>query len=294
MSKPDASIPFRDRLREGCLVGDGAMGTMLQAAGLPLGEAPERWNRERPEAVAAVHRAYRAAGAEVLQTNSFGGTRPRLEACGLAGELEAVNRAAVELARAAADGAAYVAGCVGPTGLRLAPGEPLALLQEAFAEQIGVLVAAGVDLILIETMWDVREAMAAVTAARAASALPLLVTLTFDRHGRLPDGTTAAEAAAAVAAAGADGVGANCCEGPESLLPALAAMRFACPDLLLVAQPSAGLPVRENSRLTYPVAPDAFGACAARLAPLARLLGGCCGTTPAHIAAVGRALARGD
>jgi 5-methyltetrahydrofolate--homocysteine methyltransferase len=259
------------------------MGTMLMAAGLPAGEPPERWNLERPEAVTSVHRAYRAAGARVLQTNSFGGSWPRLAPFGLSDQVEPINRAAVALAREAAGAEAFVAGTVGPTGLRMAAGEGADRFQESFAEQIAALLDAGVDLLLIETMVDPVEAVAAVGAARALTEIPVVVTFTFDRYGRTPSGATPEEAAAAALAAGADGTGANCCEGPESLLAPLRAMRAAFPETPLVAQPSAGLPTSVGGGLHYPLGPAEWAAGARRLLSHAAWIGGCCGTTPEYM-----------
>jgi 5-methyltetrahydrofolate--homocysteine methyltransferase len=273
----------RDLLRRGGIVGDGAMGTRLMAAGLPPGEPPERWNRERPEAVAAVHRAYRAAGAVVLQTNTFGATRSRLAPFGLAREMEAINRAAVELAREAAGEGALVAGTVGPTGLRPVSGEEWERLREEFAEQVAALLAAGVDLLLVETICDPREGATAASTARSLTDRPVLVTFTFDRRGRTPSGASPEETAAAVLNAGADGAGANCGEGPQSLLLPLTRMRAAFPGVPLVAQPSAGLPTPGPAGPRYPLGPQEWAAEARRLAGLAAWLGGCCGTTPEYL-----------
>jgi 5-methyltetrahydrofolate--homocysteine methyltransferase len=277
-------IPFRERLKQGGIVGDGAMGTMLQQAGLPLGACPEAWNLTRPAAVAAVHRAYCEAGAQIVQTNSFGGTRARLATCGLADQVAAINRAAVALARDAVRETTYVAGTIGPTGLSCESGQAEVPWQELFAEQIEALAAAGVDLFLVETMSDPREAAAAIAAARAAGSLPVLATMTFDASGRTLRGATPVEAAEGMVAAGADGLGANCGEGPASLYPVIAAMRAAFPALPLVVQPNAGLPsVGAGGRLTYPIDAVTFAQWADRFASLAGLVGGCCGTTPEYI-----------
>jgi methionine synthase I (cobalamin-dependent) len=276
-------IPFRERLTQGGILGDGAMGTMLQQAGLPLGASAEAWNLSHPAAVVAVHRAYREAGAEIVQTNSFGGTRARLAVCGLEEQVAAVNRAAVALAREAVGETAYVAGTVGPTGVSLGPGQEEPPWQELFTEQIDALAETGVDLFLIETIVDPREASAAIAAARRAGSVPVLATVTFDAGGKTLWGATAVDAARALVEAGAEAVGANCGEGPAALYPVIAAMRAALPKLPLVVQPNAGLPTVARGRPCYPIDAATFGHWAARLAPLAQIVGGCCGTTPEHI-----------
>jgi 5-methyltetrahydrofolate--homocysteine methyltransferase len=305
-------------LKAGPRVGDGAMGTMLQQAGLALDGCPESWNLEWPERVSAVHLDYRDAGAEVLQTNSFGGNWFRLRHVGLAERMVEVNRAAVRLAReAAGNGGPLVAGCVGPTGGRLAFPAPArdtpALCDrvtaphlfpltpeeaaEAFAAQAAVLDAAGVDLLLIETMTDVAEAQVAVRAARAVTALPVVATMTFGRDGRTMAGGDPAErvparrAGVLLAEAGAAAVGANCGEGPAALLPVIERLRAALPALPLVAQPSAGLPRWVRGRPVYDVDPATMAIWACRLVEAgADLVGGCCGSTPDHIRAIRAAL----
>jgi 5-methyltetrahydrofolate--homocysteine methyltransferase len=303
------------------------MGTMLQQAGLPVGASPEAWNLERPEAVLAVHRAYREAGAEILQTNTFGATRTRLAACGLADRVAEVNRAAVTLAREAAAGRAYVAGTIGPAGrpntavlgevgarcpvpgARRGTGanrSPMSCLvrraghrapgtghcrRHRYTEQVEALLEAGVDLFIVETICDPHEGAAAVEAIRSVSDLPILATLTVDPAGRTLTGAVPEDAAALLLDAGADGIGANCSHGPASLDPVLAALRAAFPGVPLVAQPNAGLPAIVNGRPTYSLTPEAFAAWAARTFALAPVLGGCCGTTPAHMAAAAVALA---
>jgi 5-methyltetrahydrofolate--homocysteine methyltransferase len=283
-------IPFRERLTQGGIVGDGAMGTMLQQAGLPLGASPEAWNLSHPAAVVAVHRAYREAGAEIAQTNSFGGTRARLAICGLEEQVAAVNRAAVALAREAVGETAYVAGTVGPTGVSRGPGHEEPPWHELFTEQIDALAEAGVDLFLIETIVDPREASAAIAAARRARSVPVLATVTVDAAGKTLWGATDVDAARALVDAGADAVGANCGEGPAALYPVIAAMRAAFPELPLVVQPNAGLPTMASGRACYPIDAATFGHWAARFAPLAQIVGGCCGTTPEHIKVVATAV----
>jgi 5-methyltetrahydrofolate--homocysteine methyltransferase len=273
------------------------MGTLLFEAGLASGESPERWNVERPDVVRDVHRAYAAAGSRVLLTNTFGGNRFRLALHGLESRAAELNRAgarlAVDAARAAGPGV-VVAGDVGPSGGILAPLGDLARddVVAGFAEQAAALLAGGVDLLWIETMSALEEVEAALEGARrGAPGLPVVVTMSFDTHGRTMMGVSPAEAAAKLGALGAAAVGGNCGLGPAELLPAIAAMRDAAPDAVLVAKPNAGLPVLEDGRAVYGGSPDEMAAYAPRLvAAGARVVGGCCGSTPAHLRAMAAAL----
>jgi 5-methyltetrahydrofolate--homocysteine methyltransferase len=290
-------------LKSGPRVGDGAMGTMLQRAGLPLEGCPEAWNLERPGEVRAVHAAYREAGAELLQTNSFGGNWFRLGRVGLGDRVAEVNAAAVRLAReAGGPEGPRIAGTIGPvvawresggTLSRAAASSPLVPLEEALAEQSGALAAAGVDLFLIETMPELAEALMALKAARTQALLPVVVTLAFGRDGRTVAGGEPPEVAALLVEAGAAAVGANC-GAPTELLPVIRQMRAALPEIPLVVQPSAGLPRLVDGQPVYEIGPGAMGVWARRLVEAgADLVGGCCGTTPAHIRAIREALHAG-
>jgi 5-methyltetrahydrofolate--homocysteine methyltransferase len=276
---------------------DGGMGTLLQDCGLEDGAPGELWNLENPEAIRAAHTAYAEAGARMLTTNTFGGTRPRLDMHGLGDRLAEVNRSAARLARSVADEhGLLVAGDLGPTGELLAPlgalsGEDA---QALFAEQLVALVEGGIDLVLVETLSDLGEADAALAAAReVAPDLPVIVTMSFDTNVRTMMGVRPAEAVAHLAAAGADAVGANCGRGPEEMELIAAQMVAARPDgLLLVAQSNAGLPQVVGDHFEYDATPDVLAAHAARLSELGiDLVGACCGSTPAHIAAIRAAFA---
>jgi 5-methyltetrahydrofolate--homocysteine methyltransferase len=270
---------------------------MLFEAGLTSGDSPEQWNVDRPDVVRDVHRAYAAAGARILLTNTFGGNRLRLALHGLesrAGELNTAGaRLAVEAARAAGPGV-VVAGDIGPSGGILAPLGDLARddAVAAVAEQAAALRSGGADLLWIETMSALEEVEAALEGVRrAAPGLPVVVTMSFDTHGRTMMGVSPAEAASKLAALGAAAVGGNCGLGPAELLPAVAAMRDAAPDAVLVAKPNAGLPVLEDGRAVYRGSPAEMAEHAPRLvAAGARIVGGCCGSTPAHLRAIARAL----
>lgn len=270
------------------LVGDGAMGTMLQAANLPAGLMPEVWNAENPEAVRGVHRAYLAAGAQILTTNTFGGSRLRLAEAGLAERTVQLNRLGAALACDVAGEAAWVAGSVGPTGKIMEPYGDLAVerAEEVFAEQVRALVEGGVDLIKIETQHDVEEACAAVRAARSVTQLPILCSFTFNVKGRTMMGLRAADAALRAAEAGANVVGANCGDGPEAVRVALEAMHAAS-DLPLLAQANAGIPQSEGGVTIWDVTPEEMAGHARIYLELgARIVGGCCGTNPEFIAAI--------
>jgi 5-methyltetrahydrofolate--homocysteine methyltransferase len=278
---------------------DGAMGTMVQAAGLEAGGAAELWNVERPQDVTAIHTGYLRAGSRIVTTNTFGGTRPRLDMYGLGDRVVELNRSGAALARQAAlPFDALVAGDIGPTGELL---EPLGALsrhaaQELFAEQLRGLLLGGIDVVLIETMSDLAEAEAAVLAASSvAPDLPVLVTFSFDTNLRTMMGVTPAEAVAAMTALGVTAVGANCGRGPEELEAVMAQMAEARTEgLLLVAQSNAGLPHLVGDHFEYDAPPAAMAAHAARLEALGvELIGACCGSTPDHLRAMAAALSHG-
>ena len=284
----------------GAVVVDGGMGTLLQERGIEAGVAGELWNVERPDDVRAIHRAYAEAGARVLTTNTFGGTRPRLDMHGLGDRVHEINAAAARLAREVADGHdVLVAGDLGPTGELMAPlgtMEP-ADAQALFAEQLEGLAEGGIDLVLIETMSDLAEVEAAVAAARSVVPdLPVLATLSFDTNLRTMMGVRPGDAVRRLAEVGVTAVGANCGRGPSEMREIAAEMAQARPDgLLLVAQSNAGLPQVVGDHFEYDATPDDLAAHALELHELGiDLVGACCGSTPAHTAAISAALsARG-
>ena len=278
--------PLRGRLF------DGGMGTLLQDRGLEGGDAGERWNVDNPAAVRAAHQEYARAGATVLTTNTFGGTRPRLDMHGLGERVHELNAAAAREARTVADDhGLLVAGDLGPTGELM---DPLGTQTEAdaqalFAEQLEGLVEGGIDVVLIETMSDLSEVRAAVAAAQqVAPTLPVLVTMSFDTNLRTMMGVTPAAAVAEIGALGVAAVGANCGRGPEEMEQIMAAMVAVRPEgLLLVAQSNAGLPQVVGDHFEYDASPADLAAHAVRLRELGvDLVGACCGSTPAHIAAM--------
>ncbi len=292
--------PIRDRLQDrGFLLLDGGMGTLLMAAGLPSGQAPEGWNITHPDRIEAVHREYLRAGSDLILTNSFGGNPFRLKGHGLDDRVVAVNEAAAVIARQATGGAGHevlVAGSMGPSGEMM---EPLGLLtpevaRKGFALQAEGLAEGGVDLLWIETMGDLREAVAALEGAREVTDLPLVATMSFDAGGRTMMGVTPEEALAHLLPLGVVAVGANCGSGiqdTEEVIRRMAALDEGVP---LVSKSNAGKPVWEDGALVYDGTPEVMAAHARRVQALgARLVGGCCGTTPEHLRAMGVAL-RGD
>ena len=279
------------RLKSGrVIVADGAMGTMLQDAGLPVGGSPEAWLLENPDPVRGVHSAYVEAGAELILTCTFGGTRTRLEQPGLAERVAEVNRRAVEIAREAAGSDVYVAGDIGPLGEFLAPLGALAYEQavDIFAEQAAALAEAGVDVLYIETMSALDEVQAAVEGAqRAESGLPIFATLSFDSHGRTNMGVRPEQAAETLLAMGVDALGANCGATLEMTEGAVTKMREVAPDAILIVKPNAGMPRMVGREVVYDAAPEDMAEYARKFIALGALVvGGCCGSTPAHIAAI--------
>jgi 5-methyltetrahydrofolate--homocysteine methyltransferase len=275
---------------------DGGMGTLLQERGLDDGGCGELWNVEYPDQVAAIHEEYAAAGATILTTNTFGGTRPRLAMNGLEDRVVELSRAGALLAREVADRhGTLVAGGLGPTGELMAPLGTLSPsdTRAIFAEQLEGLLAGGIDLVLIETMSDLSEVEAAVAAARqCAPDLPIVTTLSFDTNLRTMMGVTPAAAVDSLAAQGVDGVGANCGRGPDEM-EAIAAQLVAArvDDVLLVAQTNAGLPQLVGDHFEYDAPPQALATHALHLRELGiDLIGACCGSNPGHTAAMRAAL----
>lgn len=271
------------------LIFDGAMGTSLQNMGLRTGELPELYNLQQPELVKKIHRAFLEAGADVISTNTFQANREKLAASGC--RVEEVIEAAVSLAREA--GAGLIALAMGPLPGMLRPVGETSFVQayELYRQQVLAGVRAGADLILIETQADIYQAKAAVLAAKENSSLPVFCTLTFQEDGRTFLGTDPRTAVHILEGLGVDCLGANCSLGPQELLPILAEMADYSRVPLLV-QANAGLPRLQAGETVFPVGPEDFAACARKFADLGvAAIGGCCGTTPAHIKAVKACLA---
>ena len=290
---------FRARVDAGeTLCGDGAWGTQLMARGLKPGDAFEALNLERPEVLAEIAAAYVEAGADLITTNTFGGSPLNLAGHGLAEKTEALNRAAVDAIESVAAGRAFVSGSVGPTGRILTPygdTEP-EVVAEGFSRQIGALIEAGADLICIETMMDLGEARLAVEAARrCSSSIPVVATMTFNATPRgffTTMGTTVEQACRALVEAGANLVGSNCGNGIAAMVEL--AREFAAHATVPVAiQSNAGMPEDRGGELYYPEGPDDTAARVGELMDLGvAVIGGCCGTGPDHIRAVRAAIDR--
>jgi 5-methyltetrahydrofolate--homocysteine methyltransferase len=285
---------FRERLATGeVILADGAMGTMLQAAGLEKGHAPEELNLTDADKVLAVHRGYVEAGSEIILTNSFGGNKYRLGKYGLGAQVYDLNRTAAQIARGA--GALFVAGSMGPTGEFFAPLGTLTPegAREAFAEQARGLADGGVDLLVIETMSDLKEVEAAVQGARQNTDLPLVCTMTFQQKLHTVMGVNAASAAEALAGWDTVAIGANCGTGAEEVEKVLEQMKEAVPDALLVAKANAGVPRLVKGRTEYDATPEVMAEYAGRCAQMGvTIIGACCGSTPEHIAAMAEALGK--
>ncbi len=293
--RTDSGLDFPARLRTRVLVCDGAIGTMLHAAGVSLDLSLPELSVSRPELVRAVHGAYLAAGAEIIETNSFGASRLRLARHGLEARVAEINLAAAEAARAAVAASArpaLVAGSVGPVTPAGFHGRlPAETLYDAFREQIAALHAGAVDLLMLETFGGLGELLEAIAAAGAAApGTPVVAEMTFLEDGHTPGGETPAEVGARLDALGLAAIGANCTLGPQGLLAVLRELG-AHTSLPLAAQPNAGAPTFADGRFHYTADPPYFARHARRYVELgAALVGGCCGTTPAHVEAVAAAV----
>ena len=292
-----------ERVRAGeTLVFDGGYGTMLFAAGLLNGACPELWNDTHADVVRAIHRGYFEAGSDIVETNTFGGTRLKLNEYQLGDRTRELNVKGARLARAAAPAEAYVAGSIGPTSRLPAEYEPLGDTTDAeyvatFTEQAEALAEGGVDLFAVETMMFPQEATAAIRACKAATGLPVMATMFFqfeEMHDRDRTmwGESPAEVARNLLAAGADVVGMNCGRGPDRAIAIIREMRKVT-DAPLVAYPNAGLPVTTGDTVTYELGPDEM----AREYPALRdagcnIVGACCGSNPDHIRRIAEVVRR--
>jgi homocysteine S-methyltransferase len=286
--------PFLEALDERVLVCDGAMGTLLYAQGVFVNRSFDSLNLSDPSRVRAVHEAYVRAGADVLETNTFGANRVKLRAFGLGNSLRDINLEGARLARDAAGGSAYVAGAVGPLGLRIEPWgrTPREKALEYFREQARALVEGGVDLFILETFRDVNEICAAVTAVRSVCSLPIVAQMTVEDDGNSLDGTPPEQFAPALRESGADVVGLNCSIGPAHMLETLERMSLVTASHLS-AQPNAGQPRELDGRTIYLTSPEYMASYARRFVERrVRLVGGCCGTTPAHVEQIRAAMSR--
>lgn len=287
---------LNELLSKGTLLADGAMGTMLHARGIGFDQCFDELNLTNPTVVADLHKAYIDAGAQLILTNTFGANRYKLARHGLDDKIADINKAGVELARRVVDASfkdVLIAGVVGPLGVHIAPFGRVQPEQarQAFAEQIGALAEAGADVIVIETMSDLYEVQEAVKAARRVCSLPVVASVTFTRDDRTILGDNPSKAARMLVETGADVIGVNCSGGPAQLLRLFKQMRQAEPGARFWIKPNAGWPEEVGGRIMYPADPGYFGDYALAFCEAgAHIIGGCCGTTPHHIAAMRAAL----
>ncbi|MEY4100823.1 MAG: hypothetical protein RLZZ567_65 [Actinomycetota bacterium] len=286
-----------EALDKGILISDGAMGTMLQGKGLTDGGAPELWNVENPTAIEEVLEEYAAAGANLITTNTFGGTRGRLQMHGLEDRLFELNKAGAEIARKVADRhpGCFVMGDVGPSGELMEPMGTMTIdeAKDLFADQIKALVAGGVDAILIETMSDLQEVEAAVKAAKEiAPDLPILVTFSFDTNLRTMMGVKPAVAVKTLAAEGVRIIGANCGRGVDEMRVIAKELTEARPDgVFIITQSNAGLPKLVGGDFIYDGTPEEMAKYAQDMKNLGvNVVGSCCGSSPAHTKAMSAAI----
>ena len=285
-----------ERLSTEVILADGAMGTMLHGRGISFDKCFDELNLTNPAAVADVHRAYIESGAQLILTNTYGANRFKLSKHGLEEKTVAINKAGVELAKRIVSSSfknVLVAGDVGPLGVRIAPFGRVQPEQAraAFAEQISSLCEAGADLIVIETISDLYEIQEAIRAAKQVCSLPVVASITYTRDDRTLLGDDPIKVARAINDAGADVIGVNCSGGPAQLLRLLKQMHRAVPNGRFWVKPNAGWPEQVGGRIMYPADPDYFGDYALSFREAgACIVGGCCGTTPQHIAAMRKAL----
>lgn len=292
-----ARIKLRDAVKTGkILVSDGAWGTLLQLKGMQPGQCPDLWSVERFDEVVDIAKRYLYSGADMVKTNSFGASRIKLEFYGLADRASEINEAAARASRFAAGEKAWVLGSIGPTGKMLLMGDVTEQqMYESFKEQAVALERGGVDAACIETMSDTEEACLAIKAAKENTDLEIICTFTFDKTARggyrTMMGVTPEMALDAAKEAGADIVGTNCGNGMERMIEIVAEMRKTDKSIPLLVHANAGLPQRINGSVVFPDTPQDMAMLAPELAAAgANIIGGCCGTTPEHIAAIKQSL----
>jgi homocysteine S-methyltransferase len=272
---------------------DGAIGTMIYSRGVYINKCYDELNLTQTDLILAIHREYVKAGADIIETNTFGATRTKLQHYGLEDKIREINLAGVGLAREAAGERAFVAGAIGPLGIRIEPYGPTSAneAQELFREQASALLEGGVDLFVIETFSDVAEIQQAIKAVRSISDLPIVAQMTIQNDGNTSYGTSPELFTKRLDEWGADVIGLNCSVGPHAMLSALEKMREVT-DRKLSAQPNGGMPRQFEGRLIYMASPDYMAKYAKRLIQSgAKFIGGCCGTTPKHIKEIANAVA---
>lgn len=287
--------PFLDLIAERTVIFDGAMGTMLLNAGLSSGAIPELWNIEKPEVVQNVHRQYYEAGADVVHTNTFGGTAIKLQQKGLADKMETINKTAVTIARRVCPDSAFVAGDLGPTGKMIKPlgDAEMDELEAAFYHQATALLQGGADLISIETMFSLQEAVAAVRGAKKAGNCPVIAATTFNKtpNGYFTImGESVAQCISAFETESVDIIGSNCTLGSRDMIDLAGEMRSLTTKPILL-QPNAGKPVQQNGGVIYKQTAAEFADDIRQIVDAgADLVGGCCGTNADFIRAIAAVL----
>jgi methionine synthase / methylenetetrahydrofolate reductase(NADPH) len=285
--------PFIERLQRAPLLADGAMGTQLYNHGVDFDQCFDALNLTNPRLIADLHRSYIDAGADLIETNTYGANRFKLEAYGLQDKVREINFRAMKIARDVREisgSSVFIAGAVGPLGKLLEPYGQITAEQAraAFSEQIGALLEQGADLLILETFSDLREILLAIEVARSISDLPIVAQMTFAEDGRTALGHTPQEVVSKLRSAGVEVIGVNCSVGSQRVFNVVEAMHIAAPDVRLSAQPNAGFPTERHNRVFYPSSPEYMARYAKRMIEEigVSLIGGCCGTTPEHIAAM--------
>ncbi len=283
---------FRRLWSQGVILLDGATGTNLQNAGMPVGVCPEQWILEHKETMVSLQRRFVESGTNILYAPTFTGNCIKLAEYGLDEKLKEINRELIALSKTAAQGKAYVAGDMTMTGQQLYPLGDLSFeeLVHIYKEQAEALCSGGADLFIVETMMSLQETRACVVAIKETCRLPVMASLTFEKDGRTLYGTPPEAAVAVLQSLGVDAVGLNCSTGPDDMVPIVKKM-YEYADIPVLAKPNAGLPVLEDGRTIYPMTPEDFSRAGKRIVEAgARIIGGCCGTTPEHIKALHDAL----
>ncbi len=282
---------IKEQLNKRTLLLDGAMGTMLQVYGLKSGECSEGWNISHPQAVQKIHQEYIKAGGDVILTNTFGASRIKLNSFGMGNNIQKINEAAVNIAKDAVnkekklEKRIFIAGSLGPTGRILEPYGDLKVSEvyKNYKEQAVILERAGVDLIILETFYDLEEIKTALKAVKENTDLMVIASMTFDKNLRTVYGIDPERAVIVLENEGTDGIGANCGTGPEILYKVLKIMKKVSKTYLM-AKPNAGMPKLVGNKVVYPASPDIMADFTEKFIKLGlNLIGGCCGTTPLHI-----------